>query len=144
MVAVTVADNKTLTRCSTLYCSEAALVSVETLVLPPEMVAESVVDIFQHSADTAAADPGPAQSAQAALGLAAGGLTLLTATLYPRWPRVAVLAALLLAILSLAAVARSRSRGARAHGEEQRAARPGCREATAGDLVHLTEVGDKN
>ena len=56
----------------------------------------------------------------------------------------AVLAALLLAILSLAAVARSRSRGARAHGEEQRAARPGCREATAGDLVHLTEVGDKN
>ena len=90
MVAVTVADNnnKTLTRCSTLYCSEAALVSVETLVLPPEMVAESVVDIFQHSADTAAADPGPAQPAQAALGLAAGGLTLLTATLYPRWPRV--------------------------------------------------------
>ena len=84
MVAVTVVDNKTLTRCSTLYCSEAALVSVETLVLPPEMVAESVVDIFQHSADTAAADPGPAQPAQAALGLAAGGLTLLTATLYPR------------------------------------------------------------
>ena len=71
-----------------LYCSEPALVSVETLVLPPEMVAESVVDIFQHSADTAAADPGPAHPAQAALGLAAGGLTLLTATLYPRWPRV--------------------------------------------------------
>ena len=50
--------------------------SVETPVLPPERVAESVVDIFQHSADTAAADPGPAHPAQAALGLAAGGLTI--------------------------------------------------------------------
>lgn len=80
MVAVTIANNKTLTRCSNLYSSEAALVSVETLLLPPERVAESVVDIFQHSADTAAADPGPAHPAQAALGLAAGGLTLVTAT----------------------------------------------------------------